>query len=326
MAVPLIVGAGLMAGGGILSGIGAGRKRREMMLQARLGETAYRELGADYYRALGPVLQQYMGQRQRTLEDYRSNMDFARNRFRNYFNQARTEYSQGMDRALSEMRTGRESTIALTRQTTQAQRQRGIQANAFTGMGYTTAGQQRIEGIERQGDLQEGAIREQYAAQLSALEAQRAQGMSTLAAQMGQGLSAIDQSLAGGYSNLQQAFANNIMNFQQQQRAGEYAFYQRGTDFRWQNQAQAAQLAGASQMAFGSALSSIGGAVFGAGLQGMGSAPTPSTPSMHGALPNQTASTTGIGTQGGFSNFSWNPSQGQYMGMQGMPIFGQGGG
>lgn len=317
----LAVGAGLMAGGGILSALGAGRRRKEMMLQARLGETAYRQLGGEYYNALTPVLQQYMSQRQSTMGVYRASMRESQRLYRQYFEQARGEYEAGMGRALEEMRTGRESTIALTRQTTRSQRARATQANAFTGMGYSTAGQQRVEGIERQGDLQEGMIREQYAAQLSALEAQRAQGLSTLSAQMGQGLAGIEQSLAGGYANMQQAFANNILNFQQQQQQGAFAFYQRGTDFRYQNQAQAAQLAGAAQSAFGGALSSIGGAVFGAGLQGLGTATQ--TPS--GALPNQSASTTGIGTQGGFSNFSWNPAQGQYMGMQGMPIFGGGG-
>ena len=322
MADPLTlgIGAGLMAGGGILSGIGGGRRRREMMLQARLGETAYRALGHEYFNELTPVLQQYMSQRQSTMGVYRASMRQSQRLYRQYFEQARGEYDAGMGRALEEMRTGRESTIALTRQTTRSQRARATQANAFTGMGYSMAGQQRVEGVERQGDLQEGMIREQYAAQLSALEAQRAQGLSTISAQMGQGLAGIEQSLAGGYANMQQSFASNIMNFQQQQIQGQFAFNQRGTDFRYQNQAQAAQLAGASQSAFGGALSSIGGAVFGAGLSGMGTAT--STPT---GLAGQSASTTGIGTQGGFSNFSWNPAQGQYMGMQGMPIFGGGG-
>ena len=102
MADPLTlgIGAGLMAGGGILSGIGGGRRRREMMLQARLGETAYRELGGQYYNALTPVLQQYMSQRQSTMGVYRASMRQSQMLYRQYFEQARGEYDAGMGRAL----------------------------------------------------------------------------------------------------------------------------------------------------------------------------------------------------------------------------------
>lgn len=312
----VIVGGVLAAGGAAISGIGQGQRRKALKGLQQLALAEYEDLASEYSDLFEPIWQRYSQERSQNINLYRTEMERARSDFTGYFEQARSQYAEGMDRALAEMRTGRESTIALSRQETQRQQQRATAMNAFTGLGQTSFGSQRIEAIGRQGVLQEGAITEQYASQLSALEAQRAQGLSSLSAQMGQGLAGIQQVMAGNLSNIYQTYSGNIANMRTMGLGNQFNIRQQGFNTAFQYGGQAANLAGYGASAFGSAMGSIGGAVLGAGLGGM-MAPAAATA---GAA----ASTTGIGTQGGFSNFSWNPSQGQYMGLQGMPMWGGG--
>lgn len=271
--LPLLIGGAMMLGGAALNAYGSAQRRRAL---GRLGAAAiaeFRDLGDEYRDLFSPIMQQYSRERANNMSLYREEMARAEQSFSRYFEQARTEYGAGMDRALGEMRIGRESTIEATRQETRRQQSAQTASNAFTGLGQTTFGQQRVENIGSQGALREGMIREQYAGQLSALEAQRAQGMSTLSAQMGQGLSGIQQSLATNLSNMYQTYSGNIANMQQQGLGQQFNIYQQGLNIGFQAQTQAANLAGSGISAFGSALGSFGGAVFGAGLNGMFAAP-----------------------------------------------------
>lgn len=268
MAWPLIIGAGLIAGGAVMGGLAQQSRRRAL---GRLGSQAmseYEGLADKYTDLFKPIMEQYSLERKSNIDLYRTEMERARTDFTNYFDQARQQYGEGMDKALSELRTGRESTIALQRQQTQRSQQRAASANAFTGLGQTSFGQQRLEAIGNQGVLQEGAIREQYAGQLSSMEAARAQGLSTMSAQMGQGLSGIQQSMATNLSNIYQTYAGNIANMQSSGLSNRFNILQTGYQTAFQARTQAAGLAGAMTGAFGSALGSIGGAVFGAGLGG----------------------------------------------------------
>jgi hypothetical protein len=270
MAIPLLIAGGaMMAGGSILGGFGARSRRRALAALAQQAKTEYRGLATEYQGLFEPILAQYTRERESNVNLYRQEIEKARTDFTNYFEQARQQYGAGMDKAISEMRIGRESTIAFQRQQTERAQQRATAANAFSGLGQTTFGQQRLESIGRQGVLQEGAIREQYAGQLSSLEASRAQGLSTLSAQMGQGLSGIQQSMAANLSNIYQTYSGNIANMQQGALTNRMNLIQQGYNIGFQNQGQAANLAGAMTSAFGSAMGSIGGAMFGAGLSGM---------------------------------------------------------
>lgn len=264
-----IIGGGLMAGGAAMGALGQRQRRKAMLGMQAMAIEDFRELGDEYKDLFAPIMQQYSREREANMSLYRAEMQRAEQSFSRYFEQARTEYGAGMDRALGEMRTGRESTLALARQETERQQQGARARNAFTGLGQTSFGQGQVQAIGRQGVLQEGAIREQYASQLSALEAQRAQGMSTLSAQMGQGVSGIQQSLAANLSNMYQTYSGNIANMQQQGLGAQFNMYQQGMNVGYQFGGQAANLAGAGVSAFGSAMGSFGGALFGAGLGGM---------------------------------------------------------
>jgi hypothetical protein len=264
-----LLGGGLLAGGGILGGFGARSRRRALNALAQQAKKEYRELSTEYQGMFEPILDQYTRERTANMDLYRSEMRRAEQSFSQYFDQARQQYGEGMDRALGEMRIGRESSIEATRQETRRQQAAATSRNAFTGLGQTSFGSQRVEGIGSRGALQEGMIREQYAGQLSSLEASRAQGLSTLSAQMGQGLSGIQQSMATNLSNIYQTYSGNIANMQQGALTNRMNLIQQGYNIGFQNQGQAANLAGAMTSAFGSAMGSFGGAMFGAGLAGM---------------------------------------------------------
>jgi hypothetical protein len=265
----LLIGGALMAGGAAANSLSQRAKRKALLGMKAGAIDDFRELGDEYKDLFDPIMQQYSRERDANMSLYRSEMRRAEQSFSRYFDQARTEYGAGMDRALGEMRIGRESTLALARQETERQQQGARARNAFTGLGQTSFGQGQVQAIGRQGVLQEGVIQEQYASQLSALEAQRAQGMSTLSAQMGQGMSGIQQSLATNLSNMYQTYSGNIANMQQQGLGQQFNMYQQGLNIGYQFGGQAANLAGSGIAAVGSAMGSFGGALFGAGLGGM---------------------------------------------------------
>jgi hypothetical protein len=252
----------------ILSG-GAGAKRAALARAKTQAIADFRELGDEYADLFGPIMQQYSREREQNMALYRTEMQRAEQSFTRYFDQARTEYGQGMDRALGEMRIGRESMIESTRQETRRQEAAQTASNAFTGLGQTTFGQQRVQNIGAQGALREGVIREQYASQLSALEAQRAQGMSTLSAQMGQGLSGMQQNMAGNLSNLYQTYSGQIANLQTMGLGQQFNMYQQGLNLGYNFQGQAANLAGAAFAPLSSIFGSAAGSLVGAGINSL---------------------------------------------------------
>ena len=294
--VVAIVGGALIAGGAAASSAAARSRRSAMRALGRAAIADFRDLGGEYQDMFTPVMDQFTKDRQTNMDLYRAEMQRAEQSFSKYFDQARAEYGAGMDRALGEMRIGRESTIEATRQETQRQQAAQAASNAFTGLGQTTFGQQRVQNIGAQGALREGMIREQYAGQLSALEAQRAQGMSTLSAQMGQGISGMEQMMATNLSNLYQTYSGNIANMQQQALSNQFNMYQQGLNIGYKFRGQAAELRGAGTSVFGSALNSIGGSLLGAGLGGMG-APSMSTPNTYSGLYTNQA---GMDVNGGY--------------------------
>lgn len=255
--------------GGLISRRGEHSRRRALRAIGRAAMAEYGQMADQYGSAFSGILDRYSQDRAANLGSYRAEMDRARSDYTRYFEQARGEYAAGMDRALGEMRTGREATIELQRQQTARAEQRARSMNAFTGLAQSSFGQGRVEAIGRQGVLQEGAIREQYAQQLSALEAQRAAGMSSLSAQMGGGLATIGQQQAGGISNIYQSYSGNMAQMGQQALANEYNLRQRGLDIGFQYRGQAAGMVGSSTMAFGNAISSLGGSLFAQGLNNM---------------------------------------------------------
>lgn len=264
------IGAGLLLGGAAAQSKAASARRKALNRVGGRAMRDFRELGDEYGDLFKPVIDKYSSERDANIGLYREQMARAEDSFSRYFEQARSEYSAGMDRAMGEMRIGRESMIEATRQETRRQQAAQTASNAFTGLGQTTFGQQRVQNIGSQGALREGAIREQYAGQLSALEAQRAAGISTLSSQMGQGLSGIQQNLATNLSNIYQTYSANTANMQQQGLNSQFNIYQQGLNVGYRFRGQAAGLAGTGMNAFGSALGSIGGALIGSGLGGAG--------------------------------------------------------
>ena len=121
--IAAIVGGALTVGGAATGAMGQ-RQRRSALNRAKAGAIAdFRDLGNEYRDLFGPVMQQYSKEREANIGLYRAEMARAEQSFSRYFDQARAEYGAGMDRALGEMRTGREATIALSRQQTEKQQQ-----------------------------------------------------------------------------------------------------------------------------------------------------------------------------------------------------------
>ena len=316
MAIALAaLGIGLIGAGGLASAFGSKARRSALEAAGQVAIAEFEDLGGQYRNRFRPIMQRFKEDRDKNMALYREEMARSREDFSRYFEQSRSEYAAGMERALGEYRTGRESTIQMLRQTVSQQQQAATARNAFTGLGQSSFGQRRVEGIGIQGALQEGAIREQYAAGLSNLEAQRAQGMSTLSSQMGAGLSALSQQQANTLSNMYQTYSTNLAQFRQSGLGAEMGLYAQGVSAAVNFQGQAAQLAGAGLNAAGSAMGSIGGSFLGAGLSGMsgaaaGGASGATQFGYTGA--GNIGSTTGLSS--GVQNLNW------WNNFQGMPV------
>lgn len=280
-----------LATAGLFGGRARNSRRRALGRLADAYKTEYGDLASQYALDFESMLGSYIDDRARNMELYRSEMQQAQSQFQRYFDEARTQYGQGMDRALEEMRTGREATIALTRQETERQQQRASAMNAFTGLGQTSFGQQRLEAIGRQGTLQEGAIREQYAGQLSSLEAARAAGMSQMSAQMAGGLSSLSAAQATGLSNIFGQYSSGIQGAQQMALAREYDMRGRGLEGFFQARTGIASMAGQTTSQWGNLFGSIGGSLLSSGLNnlypttGSGTAAGASPQSFYGVTP-----------------------------------------
>jgi hypothetical protein len=238
----------------------------------------FTNLGQQYRADATTIIDQFTRERTANIGLFREQMGRAQADYTRYFDEARTQYAAGMERAIGEMRTGRDATIQMMRQQTEAQQRAATSRAAFTGLGQTTFGQQRIEGIGTQGALREAALREQYASQLSALEAQRAGGMSTLSAQMGQGLGAMGQAQAGGMSALYQQYSQGIASAQQTALNNQYAMIQQGLNIQSGFRGQAAQLSGAAWAPLGQMLGSFAGGFTGAAGTNLGNSFVPPPP------------------------------------------------
>jgi len=258
-----------LATGGLLGGRARNSRRRALGRLADAFKTEYGDLASQYALDFESMLGNYIDDRARNMDLYRSEMQQAQSQFQRYFDEARTQYGQGMDRALEEMRTGRESTIALTRQETERQQQRASAMNAFTGLGQTSFGQQRLEAIGRQGTLQEGAIREAYSKQLSDLESLRATGMSQLTSQMGRGLSALSESQARGLSDIFGQYSARIQGAQQMGLASQYDMRGTGLTGFFQARTGIASMAGQTTSQWGNLFGSIGGSLLSRGLNNL---------------------------------------------------------
>jgi len=97
-------------------------------------------------------------------------------------------------RAYDELATGRDASLELLAQQSATATARASQAAAFGGMAGTSFGQQTVAATERQGALEQAALREQYGAQLA--------GQLNLA---GQTLGQYDQNTAAALGQLRTA-------------------------------------------------------------------------------------------------------------------------
>lgn len=319
-ALAIGIGAGLLGAGGIMGGLSGRSKQKALRALAREGLTRYGDLAKDYGSQFQSVIDDFSKAQAANIAQYRQDFQKSAETYEQYFREAQRQYAEGYDQAIGEYRTGRESTIALMRQQTEAQQQAARSRNAFTGIGQTSFGQQRVEALGQQGMLREGAIREEYSRGLSTMMAQRAIGMSGMTQQMGTGLAAIQQQMGSGVSALMTHYGTNLAQMGQARVSGITNLQQAGLQQYFGSQNQAAQLSGGMLGAIGNVLGSAGGAVMGAGLSGGFS------PASAGAGPASgpaTGSSLGFTGQGniGSSTGMGNPlTGGWHQGFSGMPI------
>jgi hypothetical protein len=209
------------------------------------------------------IISEFLKERTANAEVYSTNYREAVDRYSSVMAQSREAFKAAGAEAYKTLEAGRESTLALLKQETDAAVARQTLSGMLTGLSNTTFGQAAINAVAAQGALQAGAVREQYAQTL--YQAQMAQagalaGMEQQAAQslFGAGLGSA-QYLSGQYQQYttaaQAARAARLQNELQLRTTPLQSRY-------------SAEMAKATQdMAAGSA---FGGALVGAGLGALG--------------------------------------------------------
>lgn len=145
-------------------------------LQNKVSQEFYDLMGS-LQGGYGFIVDRFLGGRDASLESFTAQMQNAIGAYSNMIDQTRSRLLDQYGEAFREYAVGRDASIGKMRETTLGQANRTRAANAFTGLGNTSLGDQRVEAIEREGDVQEAMIREQYSAGLSAILQQRAQSM-----------------------------------------------------------------------------------------------------------------------------------------------------
>lgn len=207
----------------------------------------------------GKIIDEFLNERTANAEVYSRNYREAVDRYSSVMAQSREAFKAAGAEAYKTLEAGRESTLALLKQETDAAVARQTLSGMLTGLSNTTFGQAAISSVAAQGALQAGAVREQYAQTL--YQAQMAQagalaGMEQQAAQslFGAGLGSAEY-LSGQYQQYttaaQAARAARLQNELQLRMAPIQSRY-------------SAEMSKAQQdMASGNA---IGGALLGAGI------------------------------------------------------------
>lgn len=211
--------------------------------------------GAEY----GKIIDEFLKERTANADIYSKNYREAVDRYSSVMAQSREAFKAAGAEAYKTLEAGRESTLALLKQETDAAVARQTLSGMLTGLSNTTFGQAAISSVAAQGALQAGAVREQYAQTL--YQAQMAQagalaGMEQQAAQslFGAGLGSAEY-LSGQY----QQYTTAAQAARSAQLQNELQLRLLPIQSRY-----AAQMSKAQQdMASGNAL---GGALLGAGI------------------------------------------------------------
>jgi hypothetical protein len=177
------------------------RRRATSRLRDSVSQQFY-ELRNEYQAGYGSAIERFLADRDAQLGAFQGLMQQAIGGYATMIDQTRERLMQGYDEARREYAIGRDSTIERIRETTEAQRTRRVAANAFTGLGQTTMGQQAVESIQRAGDIEEGMVREQYAVGLSQIMERRAQSVLGLDETASGTLARMRQDLATGYAGV----------------------------------------------------------------------------------------------------------------------------
>jgi len=319
-ALAIGIGAGLMGAGGIMGGLSGRSKKKAMQALAREALTRYGDLAKDYGSQFQSVIDDFSKAQAANIAQYRQDFEKSASTYEQYFKQAQQQYAEGFDAAIGEYRTGRENTIALMRQQTEAQQQSARARNAFTGLGQTSFGQQRVDALGQQGMMREGAVREEYSRGLSTMMAQRAVGVSGMTQQLGTGLAAIQQQMGSGVSALMTHYGTNLAQMGQARVGGITNIQQAGLGQYFGSQGQAAQMAGSMMGAMGNFLGSAGGAVMGAGLSGGFSPAQAGAGAGSGPATGSSLGYTGQGNIGSSTGMGNPLTGGWHQGFSGMPI------
>jgi hypothetical protein len=190
------------------------RNRALSAMQERIG-TDFERLRAEVGAGYDALRQAFLSERSATMDLLRSEYDSLLSDYDERYRAMRRDFDSGMEAAIGEYRTGRDSTLALIEQDTDAAAARRTAANAFTGVGQTSFGADQVDAIRRQGALQRGAVLEQYGAGLASLLGDAARGRASLDGNALSAAAAIRGERARGVSDAFVRFGSGALGAQE---------------------------------------------------------------------------------------------------------------
>lgn len=207
----------------------------------------------------GKMIDEFLKERTANADVYSSAYKEAVDRYSSVMAQSREAFKAAGAEAYKTLEAGRESTLALLKQETDAAVARQTLSGMLTGLGNTTFGQAAINAVAAQGALQAGAVREQYAQSLYNAQMAQAAALAGMEQQAGQSLLGAGLGSAQYLSGQYQQYTSALQAARGAAMQTDIGLQLKPIEAKYAAQIQKAQ----QDMAAGNAL---GGALLGAGV------------------------------------------------------------
>jgi hypothetical protein len=242
---------------GLFDNLFGGKKAMKGALRRMEGDYAsVRQFASAEY---GKIIDQFLQERTANADVYSTAYKEAVNKYSSVMAQSREAFKAAGAEAYKTLEAGRESTLALLKQETDAAVARQTLSGMLTGLSNTTFGQGAINAVAAQGALQAGAVKEQYAQSLYAAQMAQAGALAGMEQQAEQTLFGAGMGRAEYLSGQYQQYTSAAQAARSAQLQNELGLRLAPIQSRYSAEMQKAQ----QDMAAGNAL---GGALLGAGI------------------------------------------------------------
>jgi hypothetical protein len=230
-------------------------------------ERGYGDVRSYSDRQFGDLVNTFIEERTNNINLYSNAYNQAVTTFADTMKASREAYAAAGKEAYATLTGGRDATVELLKQTTDAAVARSQMSGMLTGLSNTSFGQAAVNAVAAQGALQIGAVKEQYSQTLASAQQAQANAMANMEAQAAGSIFSAGLGSAQYQSGMYQAYTSAAQAARQAQLQSGINLRTRPIEARYAADTQRALQNQQAGQAFGGA---ILGATIGAGASALG--------------------------------------------------------